>query len=362
MCLALIAGCSGHGKQSSPPPIAPPTLTKLVPNSGILGSTDTLTLTGTSFVAGASINTPTDLYVRNLKVNSPTQITADFAIASNATPGSFEVAVKTPGGTSEPGSFAILAGQSGSPGGSTPTSPAALPGAPGMQTSADSSEYEVLDIRVTSAEDTLDVSFTDSKGQPGPGAIFSDEQLTDDDPDDSGQPGLSPNTREVEVNQPNSGEYILRVEGSKSGSFDLKVSANHPASSEGVVSLEVPTCPGSVFELRLLCQRAPFTVDVDSGGLEPPHGAFSFAQPLTSEVRLPSEEKPLAVGIYYDPAMDPSSFRALLDGADQTKLFHVRLGELDLVSLPMAPGQHHLNIQANNEAGLLTEQEFHVLH
>jgi hypothetical protein len=66
--------------------------------------------------------------------------------------------------------------------------------------------------------------------------------------------------------------------------------------------------------------------------------------------------------IYYDPAMDPSSFHALLDGVDQPNLFHVHLGEVDLVSLPMALGQHHLVIQADNKTSISTEHEFHILH
>lgn len=64
--------------------------------------------------------------------------------------------------------------------------------------------------------------------------------------------------------------------------------------------------------------------------------------------------------IYYDPVMEPSSFRALLDGSEVTNLFHVRSGELELVSVPLGPGQHHLTIWTNNKAGLSTEQQFYI--
>jgi hypothetical protein len=87
-----------------------------------------------------------------------------------------------------------------------------------------------------------------------------------------------------------------------------------------------------------------------------------FAQPLTSEVRLPAEEKALGVVIYYDLVMEPSSIRALLDGSEVTNLFHVRTGELELVSVPLGSGQHDLTIRANTKAGLSTEQKFHIQH
>ena len=97
-------------------------------------------------------------------------------------------------------------------------------------------------------------------------------------------------------------------------------------------------------------------------GLQPPHGAFSFAQPLNSQVHLPSAEKALGIVIYYDPVMEPSSFRASFDGGEVTSLFHVRSGELELVTVPLRPGQHELSIRANNKAGLSTEQQFHIQH
>ncbi|HEY6387433.1 MAG TPA: hypothetical protein VIX91_17300 [Candidatus Acidoferrum sp.] len=103
-------------------------------------------------------------------------------------------------------------------------------------------------------------------------------------------------------------------------------------------------------------------MDIDSGGLQPLHGAFSFAQPLTPEVHLPAEEKTLGVVIYYDPVMDTSSFRATLDGADRTGLFHVRFGELELVSIRLDAGRHALLIRANNKKGLSSDPEFRIQH
>jgi len=44
----------------------------------------------------------------------------------------------------------------------------------------------------------------------------------------------------------------------------------------------------------------------------------------------------------------------LLEGRDATGLFHVKSGKLELVRVPMPPGDHHLLIQANNQSGQTT--------
>jgi hypothetical protein len=66
--------------------------------------------------------------------------------------------------------------------------------------------------------------------------------------------------------------------------------------------------------------------------------------------------------IYYDPVMDPSSIRVLLNENDRTSLFHVRPGELELVSIPLDLGQHALTIRATNKDGESSVQEFHIQH
>jgi hypothetical protein len=86
--------------------VAPPapTLTTIAPNSGVRGTSPTVTLTGTNFtatgttvaVAGGGVT------VSGVTVVSATQVTATFAIAANAslTPATRTVTVTTPGGTS----------------------------------------------------------------------------------------------------------------------------------------------------------------------------------------------------------------------------------------------------------------------
>ena len=63
----------------------PPTLTSISPNSGVQGQGVAVTLTGTNFIAGATIGVSgAGITVSNTTVASATQITATFTIAGNA--------------------------------------------------------------------------------------------------------------------------------------------------------------------------------------------------------------------------------------------------------------------------------------
>ncbi len=88
-----------------------PTLTSVSPNSGAQGTTVPVTLTGTNFISGATVNTNNNgVSVSSVSVLSATQITATFTIAGNATPGPTNVTVTTTGGTSNAVTFTITSG------------------------------------------------------------------------------------------------------------------------------------------------------------------------------------------------------------------------------------------------------------
>jgi hypothetical protein len=374
-CLVLIAGCSDHANQSAAPAPAStsarPTLTELIPNVGNVGNTGTLVLRGTSFVPGTTIRTPPGLDLRNMRVNGPTQITADYTISPNSWLGYLNVTVTTPGGTSDPARFAIYPGvvQVGVPAGGASAKPAAA--------TTDIEVYESFDVGIHAGQVTnpdgsqtdayLDVSLTDDKGHPltvgGSYHSDMDDVVAPDDP----QPGLNVTPYSFGLQRPAAGKYVLHIKSSRSGSFDLEIdttdSSSTSSAQEGLAGLDnIPTYAGSLFELNFVCRREPFSIDLNSGGLQPLNGAFSFAQPLISAVRLPAEEKTLGVVIYYDPVMVAASFSAMLDGSDRTSLFHVRTGELELVSVALGPGRHDLTIRAKNKTGLSSEQQFHIQH
>jgi hypothetical protein len=348
-------------------------LTELTPNVVHVGDSGSLILNGTNFVPGTAIRTPPGLDLRNIQVKGPAQIMADYTIEPNSWLGYLNVTVATPGGISDPARFTIYPAvfQFGVPANGVSAKPV-IP-------ATDEPIFESFDVGIHASQVAnpdgsqtdayLDISFTDDKGHPVQvGDSFRsdmDNVVSPDDDSDASAPDVTPYSFALQPPVP--GNYILHIKSSRSGSFDLEsdttTSWSRDMSQKGVVALgNIPTYPGSSFELKFVCRRDPFTVDLDSGGLQPPHGAFSFAQPLTSAVRLPAEEKALGVVIYYDPVMEPSSFRASLDGDGVTNLFHVRTGELELVSFPLEPGLHNLTIRANNKAGLSTEQQFHIQH
>ena len=96
------------GAQSFTVNLPPPTLTSISPNSGVQGQGVAVTLTGTNFVAGATIGVSgAGITVSNTTVVSATQITATFAIAANAATGAQNVTVTTSGGTSGAQAFTV---------------------------------------------------------------------------------------------------------------------------------------------------------------------------------------------------------------------------------------------------------------
>ena len=87
--------------------LATPTLSSVSPNSGSAGTNVNVTLTGTNFVAGATVNpNNAGITVSNLNVASATQITATFTITTGAS-GPSGVTVTTSGGTSNASIFTI---------------------------------------------------------------------------------------------------------------------------------------------------------------------------------------------------------------------------------------------------------------
>jgi uncharacterized protein (TIGR03437 family) len=98
---------SGTGTQPAP------TLASVSPSTGALGNAVPVALTGTNFVAGASISVSNPgVAVSNVNVVSGTQITAVFSIASGAATGPSNVTVTTAGGTSAAVTFVIGSSQS----------------------------------------------------------------------------------------------------------------------------------------------------------------------------------------------------------------------------------------------------------
>ena len=84
-----------------------PTLSSVSPSSGTQGQTVGVTLTGTLFASGATVQAGVGITVSNTTVVNSTSITATFSIAQNAATGAQNVTVTTSIGTSGPQSFTV---------------------------------------------------------------------------------------------------------------------------------------------------------------------------------------------------------------------------------------------------------------
>jgi hypothetical protein len=84
----------------------PPTLTSIAPASGVTGTVVNVTLAGAN-LAGASFKGAIGGVSVSNVISSAVQVTATFTIASNASPGSRNVTVTTPGGTSNAVTFTV---------------------------------------------------------------------------------------------------------------------------------------------------------------------------------------------------------------------------------------------------------------
>jgi len=113
--LASIAAAPDTG--SCPPPVIPPvvpplilprpTLTSITPAMGARGGTLDVTLTGTNFTTGLTLNAGPDVLVGNLQVMSSTDAKAQLRIDAVAALGSLDVGITTDGGASNTVSFAV---------------------------------------------------------------------------------------------------------------------------------------------------------------------------------------------------------------------------------------------------------------
>src|ERR1700731_1267759 len=101
-------GTSGVQPFTVNPLGASPTLTSISPNSGVQGQGVAVTLTGTNFVAGATVGVSgPGITVSSTTVASATQITATLTIAANAATGLQNITVTTSGGTSGAQAFTV---------------------------------------------------------------------------------------------------------------------------------------------------------------------------------------------------------------------------------------------------------------
>ena len=91
-------------------PPAPPVLSSIAPNCGVQGTSVSVTLGGSQFLAGATVVVGgAGVSVTNIAVAGTTRITATFTIAATAATGAHSVTVTTSAGASAAQSFTVTA-------------------------------------------------------------------------------------------------------------------------------------------------------------------------------------------------------------------------------------------------------------
>jgi predicted small lipoprotein YifL len=102
LLIVFVAGCGWRGGLPSP------ALKSIIPNTASQGQTVAVTLTGTGFVYGSTVNVGGALItVSDTETVNTTLITARFAIAPNAVPGPVNISVSTYGVTTNAVTFTI---------------------------------------------------------------------------------------------------------------------------------------------------------------------------------------------------------------------------------------------------------------
>jgi len=105
MALLLVVFMAGCGREQG---VIIPTLTAISPNRGTQGQTVPVTLTGTSFTTGATINgAGAGITVSNTTVVSSSTITATFAISTSAALGTVNISVTSSGQTTNTVTYTI---------------------------------------------------------------------------------------------------------------------------------------------------------------------------------------------------------------------------------------------------------------
>src|SRR5262249_13180264 len=75
-----------------------PTMTTITPNQGVTGTSVPVTIDGTGFLSGITVNAGGGITVSSVTVASSTRLTATFMIAADATAGTRDVTLTNPGG------------------------------------------------------------------------------------------------------------------------------------------------------------------------------------------------------------------------------------------------------------------------
>jgi hypothetical protein len=179
-----------------------------------------------------------------------------------------------------------------------------------------------------------------------PGASYETSYLADVE---SGDPG--PPMKELEVMQPLTGDYELRVTGTDIGTYDLTIAAydveQNPSGKKKFDN--IPIIPGQIYSYGFsFAKTVGSELEVfggfDGRGQRPVdvNKFLSYISPAQSQTKLPAGTTRYNLMISYSDTILPSTFDAKLNGVDISSLFNPTQGGLETVAIALAPGRNTL--------------------
>ena len=159
--------------------------------------------------------------------------------------------------------------------------------------------------------------------------------------------------REIEVPAPLPGTHVIEVAGTRRGRYTLEISGSDRTDASGHALVEnVPTLAGARHRYRLAVGGSPDAPIVLTGAFG---GALlRYAWPIEPTTRVPVAQATVPLVLFYDAALEPTTFRAMFNAADITTRFTPKPGTHQVVILPLSPGMNTLVLSGQGRAGATT--------
>jgi len=159
--------------------------------------------------------------------------------------------------------------------------------------------------------------------------------------------------REIEVPAPLPGTHVIEVAGTRRGRYTLEISGSDRTDASGHALVEnVPTIAGARHRYRLAVGGSPDAPVVLTGAFG--GGLLRYAWPIEPTTRVPVAQATVPLVLFYDAALEPTTFRAMFNAADITTRFTPKPGTHQVVILPLSPGMNTLVLSGQGRAGATT--------